>query len=543
MTTALPYTKQNPYVLTFGRFVPTDFERPGETDWYAITLTAGVTYKFDVLGAANGGNLTLQGNAHSPTAYLTLLDAGQNPIPGAYAHSGTKGFLPSLPYTATKSGIHYLTASGAGAVGSYVLIANVMPTDDFGDSATSHGTLALGATLDANLVGPNDKDWFALELNAGTLYRFDLIDKSGKAVSDMELTVFNSNGTHVNWAGMADDGPRWALTGTPVNSGRYFLQATSKTAAGDYSVRASPMADDFAASVAGSGRLAIGGVVSGKLEADYDRDWFEVELEAGQAYQFKIASDGPAVEALDVMVRDPVSGATTKTKWPFVPGVSGKYYLEVDAYDPGAYQLSATAITSSNDQLEGRANGSRINGGAGTDTVYYLSAGLNQYQLARDGATFLVSRAGSAPDALVNIERLQFSGLTHLAIDIDGVGGAAYRLYRAAFDRTPDKAGVGYWIAAMDNGLSLDAAAQGFVSSAEFATVYGTAPSNTDFVSRLYQNVLDRPGEAAGIAYWVGVLGRGVSRAEVLADFSESNENVAAVAALIGNGFEYTPFA
>ena len=541
MTTASLYSQENPAPLTTVSWVATSFSRSGESDWYAITLTAGVTYQFDLLGAAFGLGLTLKGSADVPAAYLYLRDTKQAPIAGAYAWSGSQGFLPTLPFTATTTGIHYVQAQGV-ATGTYLLKASVKSADDFGSTVAAHGSLAVGSSRDANLVAPNDKDWFALELNAGTLYRFDLIDKSGKAVSEMELDLFNASAVKVDWAGKAEAGPRVALTGAPETSGRYFLQATSSTAAGDYSVQATAIADDFAANVAGSGRLAVGGVVSGKLEAEYDRDWFEVELEAGQAYQFKVTSAGPAVEALDVVVRDPVSGATTKTSWPFVPGVSGKYYLEVDAYDPGAYQLSATQLASSNDEFLGRANGTRIDGGAGRDTVAYLGA-LGQYQLARDGATFKVALAsGSAPDVLVNIERLMFNGAS-VALDMDGVGGAAYRLYRAAFDRTPDKGGVGYWMAAMDKGLPLATVAQGFVGSAEFTALYGSAPSHTEFVSRLYQNVLDRPGEAAGINFWVDVLGRGMSRAEVLVGFSDSNENVAAVAALIGNGFEYTPFA
>ena len=52
-------------------------------------------------------------------------------------------------------------------------------------------------------------------------------------------------------------------------------------------------------------------------------------------------------------------------------------------------------------------------------------------------------------DTLVSVERLVFSDVT-VALDLDGVGGQAYRIYKAAFDREPDSGGLGYWIAQME---------------------------------------------------------------------------------------------
>jgi hypothetical protein len=61
-------------------------------------------------------------------------------------------------------------------------------------------------------------------------------------------------------------------------------------------------------------------------------------------------------------------------------------------------------------------------------------------------------------------------------------------------------------------------------------------------VSKLYANVLHRAPDAAGQAYWLGVLDTGlVSQAGVLASFSDSPENQAQLVGTIQNGFEYTP--
>ena len=95
----------------------------------------------------------------------------------------------------------------------------------------------------------------------------------------------------------------------------------------------------------------------------------------------------------------------------------------------------------------------------------------------------------------------------------------------------------------MDGGLSLNAVAQGFVNSAEFKAVYGTSPTNAQIVTRFYDNVLGRAAESGGYNYWLGILNSGQSSvAQVLASFSESSENQAAVIGVIGNGILYTPY-
>ena len=125
-----------------------------------------------------------------------------------------------------------------------------------------------------------------------------------------------------------------------------------------------------------------------------------------------------------------------------------------------------------------------------------------------------------------------------MRFDEAGVGGYAYRLYKAAFDRTPDAAGLGSWIKYLDEGGSRDFVAQSFVTSTEFNTKYG--PLDTEaFVQRLYNNVLGRNGEAAGVYGWVDGLNHGLSRAQVLQGFSESSENISKTASLTGNGILY----
>ena len=108
----------------------------------------------------------------------------------------------------------------------------------------------------------------------------------------------------------------------------------------------------------------------------------------------------------------------------------------------------------------------------------------------------------------------------------------ALRLYGAALDRLPDRAGLEFWMDAARDGQPLPALAGAFLGSAEFRARFGDAADNGAFVDRLYQNVLGRAGEADGRGFWAAALDKGAARAEVLAAFSESAESKALTAAL-----------
>ena len=194
-----------------------------------------------------------------------------------------------------------------------------------------------------------------------------------------------------------------------------------------------------------------------------------------------------------------------------------------------------------NDTLAGGLGNDSLDGGAGTDIALY-SGNCASYTTAKTDAGWTVSSATDGLDTLANIERLKFAD-TSIAYDTSGVGGQTYRVYKAAFNRTPDVGGLGFWISGMDGGLALTAVAQGFVNSAEFKTVYGSSPTNAQIVTRFYDNVLGRAADSGGYNYWLGILDSGNANvAQVLASFSESSENQAAVIGVIGNGILYTPY-
>lgn len=197
--------------------------------------------------------------------------------------------------------------------------------------------------------------------------------------------------------------------------------------------------------------------------------------------------------------------------------------------------------TAGNDVLSNAATAELINGGAGLDTLLYGGARAG-FTIFAAGAGFNVQdNATGVVDELVNMERVQFADVS-VALDVNGIPGQVYRLYEAAFNRTPDAGGVGYWLNSMENGgASLSAVALAFSQSPEYGQHYGNL-DDAHYVMQLYVNALDRTYDAGGLAYWTGLLANGASRGDVMTGFSESAENQAKLVGTIANGIDYVPY-
>lgn len=192
-----------------------------------------------------------------------------------------------------------------------------------------------------------------------------------------------------------------------------------------------------------------------------------------------------------------------------------------------------------NDTIKFSNGSDAIYGGSGLDTLSLQGPSSNYiWQATPDYTQIREKSVVFATASLYSIERISFADKS-MAFDLNGVAGQAYRLYQAAFDRKPDLTGLGYWISAMDKGISLNQVAGGFLASDEFRKLYGAAPSDTDFLTALYKNVLHRSPDSKGYNWWLDQLKAGVNRADVLASFSESTENKAQVIGQIEQGIDY----
>jgi len=319
---------------------------------------------------------------------------------------------------------------------------------------------------------------------------------SGGGRYDAAVAALSDGGFVVTWQGSDDDGNgifgrRFGADGSALDQQEF---AVSQHRAGDQS------GADVSA-------LAGGGFVS---------SWVDT------------ASDGSVSIEARVLQGQPAPGATHGTT--VAPAASLG----------AAAALPAIAGDTGNNALGVPAGVLALDGGAGFDTAVYTGSRAS-FTVAQDGNGFSVTDSWGNHATLHNIERVQF-GDGMVALDIDGTAGQAYRLYQAAFDRTPDKAGLGYWIEMLDHGQTLQDAARDFAASPEFTQLYGANVNDEQFVQALYQNVLHRPAEGAGYDFWVSSL-QIVSRADVLVNFSESAENQAQVVGSIQNGIDYLHWA
>lgn len=190
--------------------------------------------------------------------------------------------------------------------------------------------------------------------------------------------------------------------------------------------------------------------------------------------------------------------------------------------------------TDSNDTLSITIVTTTVDGGAGFDSAT-AAGNRSSAAVSNDGdGTFTLALSGRSI-SLANIERIQLSDGT-IALDLTGNAGQTYRLYEAAFNRTPDDAGLSHNVNLMDGGLSIFDMANAFIESQEFQNTYGANITDTQFLTLLYQNVLNRAPDQAGLNGWQDRLNSGTERKEVLFGFSESTENKANVASAIDDG-------
>lgn len=336
---------------------------------------------------------------------------------------------------------------------------------------------------------------------------------------------------------------------------------------------------DFPANTSTTGLVESGWLDFGEISQAGDVDWFRVSLTAGVAYKFQIEAgtiNGLFDPQLAIysdnnqIVATATTGQGFQSKYvELTPASSGNYYLAASGAGlSGSYQLyvlsgttaAATPVTSTevsgtsgNDNLAGTSGNNSIDGGSGIDTVLYSSNAKANYTITSTSTGYVVTdNVGTdGTDTLTNVERLQFSN-AKIALDISNNpnacfdlsgpanAGSVYRLYQAAFNRTPDQVGLAYWIGQGDASMPLTTIAAGFTGSVEFQSTYGNLTDH-QFVDQVYLNVLHRAGEPGGTAYWYGQLDtQAQTRQQVLVGFSESTENQAAVIGAIQNGIDYT---
>lgn len=146
-----------------------------------------------------------------------------------------------------------------------------------------------------------------------------------------------------------------------------------------------------------------------------------------------------------------------------------------------------------NDTLDGAGGNDNIFGGFGRDIVI----------------------GGAGNDVLVG----------DIDVGLSDIEGIIYRAFVAVFGRDPDLAGFDIYLQGILIGnLTVADMLAEFIGSAEFQATYGNL-TNTQFLEQLYQNVLGRAGDPAGLQAYLDALEAGsLTRAEIVIEFINSAE-------------------
>ena len=351
---------------------------PSDRDWFAVTLAPGRTYVFALEGDAP------RGGTGAP-AIRSLRDANGDPVAGIVG--GTE--VRFTTDAAAAEAVYYIEVGGEGGSGQgtsatrgvgarslatrgivdtlgssdggteYRLRANDITetrdaTDDYPSDTSTTGVVMVGGSVTGEIERSGDRDWFAVDLEAGRIYRIDL---KGRSTGDGTLHnpylrgVYDDNGVLIRGTWDDDRGAgrnSRADFVAPADATYYLAAGAYRDWKGTYTLSVTEVHDDFPAGTGTSGTVEIGGSATGGIEFRGDRDWFEVTLQAGKVYRFELKG-----------------GATGDGTLPY-PHIRGIYDADGDRIDgtTGAYNNEGTNVTTY----------SRMDFAAPADDTYYVSA-------------------------------------------------------------------------------------------------------------------------------------------------------------------------
>jgi len=309
--------------ISVGGRVTGTIESAGDLDWFRVSLTAGRTYTIRLSGRGSGGGTLsdtyLQGIYSAAGAYLS----------GTSNDDDGDSLDSRVNFLSTSSGIYYIAVRGyASNVGSYTL------------SVANQGNQA------PTVVNPvPDQVW-----TEGRAFSYQLpwqtfVDPEGGSLT---VTARLANGSAL---------PSWLtfsqrmFSGTvPAGTPNFSVTVTATDSSGarvtdTFSVSTPASADDFTATTATTGRIAVGGTSTGRIEVANDSDWFRTTLVAGRTYTISLSGAPSGVGTLS------------------------------DPYLFGLYNSAGTQIANTQNDDYGDSRESRVTITAATSGTYYIAAG------------------------------------------------------------------------------------------------------------------------------------------------------------------------
>ena len=255
-------------------------------------------------------------------------------------------------------------------------------------------------------LAAGDQDRFAVELEAGRTYQFDLTGRpgGGGTLADTYFrAIYDSAGEYQpdSYNDDFDGGRDSRVTFTPSEGGTYYARVSGdRDETGSYTLRVTdvtlqqaalvpspsetepesaqgqstpgageranvsePDGEDLPADITTTGEVDVGGSVTGYIDATSDHDWFAVVLGAGKRYQIDLEGTstgrGSLVDPWLPGIYDSSGneipgtqnddgGVGLNSRVEFTPDASGTYYVaaaEANEVDLGIYALSVRDVS------------------------------------------------------------------------------------------------------------------------------------------------------------------------------------------------------
>ena len=237
----------------------------------------------------------------------------------------------------------------------------------------------------ATLERKNDRDWFKVKLEEGSVYEFNLI---GNSLKDPELRIRDSHGKQLFYNDHINGWWNPKITYTANETGVYYVDVAGIDA-GSYRVKWSntwtppePLDSNDPTKFVGSevevpsGQATeflnnatehtVGNFIQDEIKLENNRKWYKMNLQQTRAYRFE--QYGDSMQAPSMFIRDqngvPVFPPPKKDK---ARSTGEKLVLNYDAPSTGVYYLDAGGFWSDGYQLNdsGRISGVPI----GTYTI------------------------------------------------------------------------------------------------------------------------------------------------------------------------------
>lgn len=205
----------------------------------------------------------------------------------------------------------------------------------------------------------------------------------------------------------------------------------------------------------------------------------------GEAYWIKEVEKGD--RPFEDIVRD------------FIGGAQGEDITKAKEFDVSDYL----------DDREFKADIGTVEGGTGNDTI---DGGLSNLDTVKggNGVDTISGGEGNDTSVVTGPTEAEIEAARRKAADEQTVKNA----YQQVFGRTDvDQEGLDYWTGQLASGKSSTDLLRDLVSGAQGADVQ--AAQNTDTVSKLYQDLLDRAPDAEGLSYFRSQLAAGATPEDV----------------------------